>query len=462
MPDIITEPPLQDEPVIEMDLTKGSIIRNLLLLSWPMVLVEALFMIGQIVDMIWIGRLGPSAIAGVGLANICILVLMSMDIGLIMGVRAIISRNTGSGDMRGVNIIAGQAIILGASWGILVGVTGILMVKPVFGLFGAEAEVTREGVAYLRIFFAGWVAIGILVMGMYSMQATGDSKTPMIIELLIRSVHLVICPFLVFGWSIFPTLGVAGAAAGNVIAHSLGVVIVLFLLFSGRTRIKLTLSDFRPRFDIFQRILKVGIPALVMHAQKSFGDMILAWIIVPFGTLAVAAHSLVLRVEMIFIAIGIGLGGGAGVMAGQNLGANQPKRAEKSGWQAVGLMEVIMVVSSVAILLNAESIIGVFTSEIDLVELGAVFLRIATVGYLGFGLVLVFQDCIASIGDTVPAMVVSIAIIWVILLPLAYFLPGIINLGVYGVRWAIVTSMIFGALLYLIYFMMGRWKTKKV
>ena len=85
-------------------------------------------------------------------------------------------------------------------------------------------------------------------------------------------------------------------------------------------------------------MLKVGIPALVMHAKKSFGDMILAWIIVPFGMLAVAAHSLVVRVEMIFIAIGIGLGGGAGVMAGQNLGANQPKRAEKSGWQAVGLM----------------------------------------------------------------------------------------------------------------------------
>jgi putative MATE family efflux protein len=445
-----------------MDLLKGSILRTLIIFSWPMVLLEALFMIGQVVDMIWVGKLGPSAIAGVGLANICILVLMSMDVGLIMGVRAIISRYTGSGDMRGVSIITGQAIILGASWGILVGVIGILMVKPVFGLFGAEPEVTREGVAYLRVFFAGWVAIGILIMGMYSVQATGDSKRPMIIEVSIRTVHLVICPFLVFGWSIFPKLGVAGAAAGNVIAHSLGVVIVLFLLFSGRTRIRLTLNDLLPRFDIFQRILKVGIPALVMHAQKSFGDMILAWIIVPFGTLAVAAHSLVLRVEMIFIAIGIGLGGGAGVIAGQNLGANQPKRAEKSGWQAVGLMEVIMIASSVAILLNAEYIIGIFTFDSDLVELGGIFLRIATAGYLGFGLVLVFQDCIASIGDTVPTMIMSIAMIWIILLPLAYFLPGVKNLGIYGVRWAIVASMTMGALFYLIYFMIGRWKSKKV
>jgi putative MATE family efflux protein len=427
-----------------------------------MIFLEALFMIGQIVDMIWVGKLGPKAIAGVGLANICILVLMSMDVGLIMGVRAIIARHTGSGDMRGAGIITGQAVVLGASWGILVGVIGLLMVKPVFGLFGAGPEVTREGVAYLRIFFAGWMAIGILIMGMYSIQATGNSKTPMIIEISIRSVHIVISPFLVFGWSIFPELGVAGAAAGNVIAHSLGAVIVLFLLFSNRTSIRLTLSDFSPRIDIIQRILKVGIPALIMHTQKSFGDMILAWIIVPFGTMAVAAHSLVLRVEMIFIAIGIGLGGGAGVMAGQNLGANKPKRAEKSGWQAIGLMGIIMVASSVAILIYAEYIISVFTSEPDLIELGGIFLRIATAGYLGLGLVLVLQDCIASIGDTVPTMVVNIAMTWGILLPLSCFLPEVKNLGIYGVRWAIVASMTMGALFFIIYFMIGRWKLKKV
>ena len=121
-----------------------------------------------------------------------------------------------------------------------------------------------------------------------------------------------------------------------------------------------------------------------------------------------------------------------------------------------------MVASSVAILLNAEYIIGVFTSESDLVELGGIFLRIATAGYLGYGLVLVLQDCIASVGDTVPTMVVSIAMIWTILLPLAYFLPGVKNLGIYGVRWAIVVSMTMGALFYLLYFMIGRWKLKKV
>jgi putative MATE family efflux protein len=446
----------------EKDWTRGSIVGNLLLLSWPMIVMEALYMVGQIVDMVWVGKLGPSAIAGVGIANICVLVLMSMDIGLIIGVRAMVARAVGAGDIRGANNIAGQAIILGATWGIVVAVIGILASKPLLALFGAETEVIFAGMAYLRILFVGWVAMGILVMGLYAVQASGDTMRPMIIEASIRTIHVALCPFLVLGWWIFPHLGVAGAALSNVIVHGLGAVIVVSLLLSGRTRLRIALKNFRPAPIIIWRTLKIGIPALVLHMQKALGDLVLVWILIPFGTLAVAAHSLVLRVEMLCIAVGIGLGGGSGVLVGQNLGADQPKRAEKSGWLAVGLMEVFMVVFSITILLWAENVIGIFTAEPDLVRLGSIFLRIASAGYLLFGFVLVLQDSIAGAGDTLPTMIVSIAMIWVIQLPLAFFLPGFANLGVYGIRWAIVASIVSGTLFYVMYFMLGRWKAKKV
>jgi putative MATE family efflux protein len=452
----------QPESVIIKNWTEGSIMGNLLLLSWPMVVVETLYMIGQVADMIWVGKLGPSSIAGVGLANICILVVMSMDIGLIMGMRALIARFVGAGDIRGANNTAGQAIILGAGWGIMVGIIGLIAVKPIMGLFGAETEVVTEGVAYLRIILVGWVSMGILVMGLYSVQASGDTVRPMIIEILIRTLHVALCPFLVLGWWKFPHLGVTGAALSNVIAHSLGAMIAVSLLFSGHTRLCLTLSDFRPALNIIWRIMKIGIPALILRTQKSMGDLALVWLIVPFGTWAVAAHSLVLRVEMFFLGIGLGLGGGAGVLVGQNLGAGRPKRAEKSGWMAAGLMEVSMIAFSLMIWLRAENIVGIFTAESDLVTIGSIFLRIATVGYLVFGLVIVFQDCIAGAGDTLPTMIVSIAMIWVIQLPLAFFLPRVGDLGVFGVRWAIVISLFAGAFFYLIYFIFGRWKTKKV
>lgn len=442
--------------------TKGPIVGNLLRLSWPMVIMESLYMIGQIIDMIWVGRLGPAAIAGVGMANICVLVIMSMDIGLIMGIRAMVSRYSGAGNMREAGRVAGQAIILGAVWGAAVTLCGLLLVKQIFGLFGMEPAATADGIAYLRIIFAGWGPLCVFLMGLYSIQASGDSVTPMIIEASIRIVHIVICPFLVLGWWIFPDLGVSGAAISNVISSFLGIFIVLWILFRGHGRLKLTWKDLTPAPGIIWRMLKIGIPSLILHTQKSMGDLVLAWIIVPFGTLAVAAHSLVLRVEMLFIAVGIGLGAGAGVLAGLNLGAGRPERAEKSGWTAVGVMETFMVLFCMAILLKAESIVGIFTGDGDLVQVGSIFLRIAVAGYIVIGIVFVLQDCISGAGDTVPAMIGSIAMVWAVQLPLSFVLPRIGNLGVYGVRWAIVSGTFAGAVFFAVYFMSGRWKAKTV
>jgi putative MATE family efflux protein len=451
-----------NKSIPENDWTSGSVIGKLLSLSWPIVVVEALFVAGQIVDMIWVGRLGPSSIAGVGIANICVLIVLSMDVGLIMGVRAIVARCVGAGDIRGANHVAGQAFILGAFWGILVMIMGLFAVEPIMGLFAEEAEVINAGVLYLRVIFVGWVAMMILVVGIFSMQASGDTVRAMITELCIRILHVAICPFLVMGWWIFPPLGVTGAAMSNVIAHSLGAVIVVWLLFRGRTRLRLSLRDCRPLPITVWRILRIGIPVLVLHMQKSLGDLVLMWIIIPFGTLAVAAHSLVIRVEMVFLAIGFGLGGGSGVLVGQNLGADEPKRAEKSGWLAIALVEALMLAFSIAILLKSDSIIGIFTSEPDLIELGGIFLRIGAAGYLLLGSVLVLQDSIAGAGDTIPTMIVSIAMIWLIQLPLAFFLPSFADLGVLGVRWAMVMSIWCGAAFYIVYFINGRWKVKKV
>jgi putative MATE family efflux protein len=454
--------PSESEHTPEKDWTKGSIVGNLLTLSWPIVIMEALFMIGQIVDMIWVGKLGPSSIAGVGLANICVLLLMSMDVGLVIGVRAVIARFIGAGNVSGASNIAGQAVILGALWGILVALIGLIAAKPIFGLFGVEPEVIHEGATYLRIISIGWITMCVMVMGLYSIQATGDTLKPMVIEVCVRAVHIALCPFLVLGLWIFPHMGVAGAAISSVTAHTLGMGIILWLLLSGRTRLRVSLNDFRPVPTMIRRILRIGIPALILHAQRSFGDLILVGIIAPFGTLAVAAHSLVIRIEMFFIALGLGLGGGSGVLVGQNLGAGHPERAEKSGWMAVGIIEAIMVVLSLAIFLKAESVMEIFTIDPELIILGSNFLRIATAGFLMFGIVLVLQDCIAGSGDTLPTMIVSIAMIWVIQLPLALLLPRIGNLGVYGIRWAIVAGIFVGAVFYILYFIMGRWKTKRI
>ncbi len=450
------------ESAYNRDWTKGSVIKNLVLLSWPMVIMESLWVISQIVDLIWVGKLGPNSIAGVGIANIILMLVWSVDMALIAGVRAMIARRIGEGDIQGANQVLGQAITLGIIWALLVTVVGVFMDASALGFFGVEVEVITESLAYLRVTLTGWIAMEIMVVCIYSIQASGDTVTPMIVEVLIRIVHIVICPFLVLGWWIFPEMGVSGAALSNVISQSLGGVILLWILFKGRTRLQLTLKGFHFEPRIIWRILKIGIPVLVMGLQGAFSGMLLMRFVSPFGALAVAAQSLASRTEMFLFVPGMALGTGAGVLVGQNLGASQVDQAKRTAWIAVSIVESFMIICSIVILVLSRNIVGLFTVDPELIELGGVFLRIATASYLVIALSSVLQNCIAGAGDTVPNMIVSLAVVWLIQLPLAYYLSKSTTLGVLGIRWAMVISTVTAAIAYTLYFISGRWKNKKV
>jgi len=458
----MAEKTIQERTATKRDWTQGSILNNLLLLSWPMVIMEILWMTSQMVDMLWVGRLGSAAIAGVGVAGIIAMMLMAMDLGIIMGIRAMVARFIGAGDFGGARKVAGQAYIIAAVWGAFVSVVGFFAASPMMKMFGVPPDVAAEGAAYLRVLFGGWILVELLIVGLYTIQSTGDTLKPMLIECCIRSLHITLCPFLVLGLGFFPPLGTAGAALSNVVSQAIGAAIGIWLLTTGRTRMRLALQDFRFIPDLTWRMLKIGIPALVMDLQRSFGNLVLTWFIVPYGTIPIAAHSLASRVEMFLSTPGFGLGGGAGVLVGQNLGARQPERAGKGAWLAVVLVEAIMLVCSVVILFMAEKIVAIFSSDPALIEVGSLFLRIGILGYILAAVVLVLQAAIAGAGDTLPNMIFSIAMIWIIQMPLAFFLQGVGGLGVYGIRWAIVAGMAAGAAAYAVYFMLGRWKTKKV
>ena len=158
----------------------------------------------------------------------------------------------------------------------------------------------------------------------------------------------------------------------------------------------------------------------------------------------------------------MGLGQAAGVLAGQNLGARQPERAETTGWRGAGLLSVMMLVISGATLLWAENVIRIFSSDPTLVEMASTFIRIAAAGYLLMGFTSSLQQCISGAGDTLVPMLITLLNMWLVQVPLAYFLPKVTTLGVYGVRWAMVAGMITAAIAYTIYFRMGRWKRVRV
>jgi Na+-driven multidrug efflux pump len=194
------------------DWTQGSILRNLLLLSWPMMVMEATYMVSQLFDMVWVGRSGSAAIAGLGIGLMLTFLVSTVDMAVIAGTRAMISRFIGAGDLDSARKVAGQTYVLAFSWGLLVTIGGYFLAAPLVSMFGVETDVVTEGSKFLRVMFLGWISMEMLIMSLYIMQSSGDSLNPMIIEVTIRTVHIVLCPFLVLGLWFFPKLGIVGAA----------------------------------------------------------------------------------------------------------------------------------------------------------------------------------------------------------------------------------------------------------
>jgi putative MATE family efflux protein len=457
-----TSVPEIKESIFNKDWTRGPIVRNLLLLSWPMVLMETLFVVSQVADMIWVGRLGPSAIAAMGVAFTIIMLIMSLDFGIVVGARAMVARHIGAGDVKMANHIAAQALLIGLTWGLLMTVLGISLAKPVMALFGLESGVIAEGVTYIRITFAGWLTMDFMVFILYIIQSSGDAIRPMIIESLTRVIHIALCPFLVLGLWIFPRMGVGGAALASVIGQAVGAVLAIGLLFGGGTRLHVTRQDFHLDFSIMVRILKIGFPALITNFQKSFASLVITWLIAPFGTMAMAAHGLFARIENFILLPGYGLSMGAGVLAGQNLGAGQPARAEKSGWMASWILEGVMIVFSAAVLLWADGIISIFTTDPELIKLGATFLKIGSAGFMVLAFTSGPQGCISGAGDTVANLIIGLISNWLVQIPLALWLSKVDGLGVLGIRWALAAGIVIATIVYIVYFKMGRWKMKKV
>lgn len=318
----------------DRDWTQGSIVGNLWSLAWPMTISTAIRMMGPTIDMIWIGRLGTAALAGVGVSGIAVQVINSARMGLNTGTRAMLARFVGAGDEQGANHVAQQAFVISVAFSLIMAAIGIFLADPILVFLGVEKDVVQEGAAYMRIMFGGSIFMSLGMMAQGIMQASGDAVNPMKINIGIRIFHVVLCPFLIFGWWIFPYMGVKGAAMTNVISQGIGGAVMFWILFTGRTRLRMTLKNFSFDGAILWRIIRIGIPSSITGMERNLANLLLVWFVVPFGTSAVAAHALSDRIDNFVHMPAQGLGQASGVLAGQNLGAGQPDRAEKTGWIA--------------------------------------------------------------------------------------------------------------------------------
>ena len=447
---------------LKKDWTKGSVGANLWSLSWPIMITQSLTMIGPFVDQMWVGKLGAASIAGVGVSGMVVQVVNSVTMGLFGGLRTMVARFIGAGDKDGANHVMQQAFVLGAGFSLFMAAVGLLFAEQALEVFGVEPDVASEGAAYMRIQLIGMVTMSLLSITESAMQASGDAMTPMRINIFYRLVHVVVVPFLIFGWWVFPRLGVSGAALTNVIAQGMGGILGLWFLFGGHSRLQPTLKNFKLDWSTIWRILKIGIPTSITGVQRSLPYVILLSFVAPFGTFALAGYTVTRKISNFVMNPASSLGRSTGILAGQNLGAGQPERAERGGWLAVRFYTGAAVIVSVAVWFWAEHIVIIFNSEPGFIAVAATFLRIQIASYLLYGTVVVLSMCIEGSGDTMPVMLATLISMWAVQIPLGYFLPRVPNFGAYGAEWAIAGALLARGIFFVIYFHSGRWKRKKV
>ena len=412
--------------------------------------------------MMWVGRLGSDYIAGVGAAAMAMWLTFAGTMGLAVGARALVARFTGAGDIDAANKATQQALLAAGIYGVCIAVAGAVFAEPILRLIGVDESVVTKGAAYLRIYAFSAIPTSLWIVLEAVMQASGDVIRPLMMTVAAKIVHAVVEPAFIFGWLFFPALGVRGAALTFVVTESIGLAAGAWIVLKGYTRLRFTLTGFKVDLGTVRRIVRIGFPAVLFAAQTSLAGLVLMRLVTPFGTAAVAAHNLSLRVEGLIMMPIAGVSLAAAVLVGQNLGAQQPARAEKGVWIAIGLIEAFVVLVAAAIVIFAPGIVRIFNPEPELVAVASGFLRIAAAGYIAVGVYTVLQNGLNGAGDTLPPTVITLLTTWLVQVPLAFFLPSFTDLAAYSVRWSILAGWVVSVVAYVLYFRLGRWKRKRV
>jgi putative MATE family efflux protein len=358
------------------DLTKGSIGKNLWVLALPMILGLLSETALSLIDMFFVGKLSPQAIAAVSMARMLSWTLAIFAEGLCIATTAMVARFYGAGDRSMADSVANQSIILGMTFSISFGVFGYYFSEELLRLVGAGPDIITVGLNYTRIIFLGNFTMYLLLLCDALLRGAGNTVLPMKIFAFTCALTALIDPLLIFGLGPFPRLEVTGAACANVFSRGVGAIVVLYLLSRQTSRVRISLKKLKIEPNIMWRLVKLGIPGTLRLGLWSIADLLLIKIIALFGTFAVASYGIGLRLEGIVFMLGISIAASSTTLVGQNLGASQPQRAEKSAWTAAAYSTLILSFITLLYMLAASSFVAFFSKDPEVIRIGTLYLRI--------------------------------------------------------------------------------------
>lgn len=446
----------------EADYTQISLKRAVFLLAVPMILELVMESTFAVVDIYFVGKLGASAVATVGLTETYLFLLYSIAMGLSTAVTAIIARRIGEKNKEEAGISAIQAVFLAILASVPFAIAGIFFAKELLTVMGADEWTIKNGYRYTQWMLGGNVVIMLIFVINAIFRGAGDAAIAMRILFISNIINIVLDPILIFGLGPFPALGIEGAAIATNIGRGTGVLIQLWALLKGGKHIKTKLSQLYWDAKIIFNILKTSIGGIGQMIVAMTSWIFLMRILSEIGSEAVAGATIAIRIMMFTLMPAWGLSNAAATLVGQNLGAGNPERAESAVWKTGFYNMIFLIGVSVVYFFFNQSLVNFFTNDKAVLAIGAEWLRILSFSYFVYGWWMVSVQAFNGAGDTKTPTKINIVFFWLIQIPLSYFLAVTLDWEHSGVFWGVFISETSVGLFTLWLFKKGSWKTVKV
>jgi len=399
------------------DLTTGSVSRHLLKTASFMLVTMVFQTLYFLIDLYWVGRLGTQSVAAVGIAGNLSFIVLALTQMLGVGTTTVVSHAVGRKDHAEALLLFNQSQVLAMVTGVAFLIVGLLVMAPYANAMSADAETAALAAQYLKWFIPAMALQFALVAMGSALRAVGNFKPGMIVSTATVLLNMVLAPILIFGWGTGHAFGVAGAAMSSLIAILVGLVWFATYFISKDKYLHLTVADWRPRIDVWKRMLAVGLPAGFEFAMTAVYLLVVYAIMRPFGAAAQAGFGIGQRVVQAGFMPVVALGFSVAPVAGQNFGARHAQRVKDTfkdaAWMAVAMMVLFAIVSHIA----PAAMIGVFSKDPAVIDVGTEYLKIVSFAFIASGLIFVNSSMFQAMGNTIPSLLTSGVRVALVLIP---------------------------------------------
>lgn len=442
----------------DREYTSGSIKKAIFYLSVPMVLEMLMESLFAVVDIFFVGKIGIHAVATVGLTESVLTILYSVGIGLSMAGTAMVSRRIGEGKFRQAGDAAFQVILIGILISIAIGLLGFFYAKDLLRLMGGETDVIDQGFKYTRIIFGGNISVMLLFLINGIFRGAGNAAIAMRTLWLANGINIVLDPLLIFGLGPIPAMGLEGAAIATTIGRSVGVLYQVYHLVGGDRKLAIRRINLIVRWKTISRIFQLSAGGMGQFLIESASWIFLMRVVSMSGSVALAGYTIAIRVMIFTLLPAFGMSNAAATLVGQNLGASQAGRAEDSVWLTARYAATFLGICGIIFVAGGGKFIGIFNADLEVIRIGGNALAIMCLGYVFFAYGMVMTQSFNGAGDTRTPLVINIFVLWIVQVPLAYFLSIYLKMGANGVFTAVAISHSLHAVVAVLVFRRGKWK----